>query len=70
MAGVHQYSGHVDQGEAEMIVLPSPPDDRDILYVAQPGPWAAAVDLKPDVFEVDDQGQVVSCNRLHRRLRI
>jgi len=37
------------------------PDDRDYPYVKRPGPFIAQLDLKPDVFEIEDQGSVGSC---------
>ena len=37
------------------------PDDRDFQYIKRPGPFLAQLDLKPDVFEIEDQGSVGSC---------
>lgn len=37
------------------------PDDRDFPYVKRPGPFLAQLDLKPGVFEIENQGSVGSC---------
>ena len=41
--------------------LASFPDDRDFIYSPLAGDLPSFLDLKPDVFEVDDQKQIGSC---------
>lgn len=42
-------------------VVASVPDDRDYPYLTRQGPFAAKLDLKPNVFEVEDQLSLGSC---------
>lgn len=42
-------------------VVASIPDDRDFLYLTRQGPFPIRTDLKPEVYEVEDQGTVGSC---------
>lgn len=42
-------------------VVASIPDDRDYAYVTRQGPFAQKLDLKPNVHEVEDQGQFNFC---------
>lgn len=56
--------GYDSLGKNDMIlqnISASIPDDRDFLYVKRSGPFLAQLDLKPDVFEIEDQGSVGSC---------
>ena len=42
-------------------IAKSIPQDTDYPYISLPGLLLTAVDLKPDVFEVEDQGSIGSC---------
>ena len=42
-------------------VVASTPDDRDYIYVTRNGPFPDKCDLKPDVYEIEDQLSIGSC---------
>lgn len=42
-------------------VVASTPDDRDYIYQTRQGPFPAKCDLKPDVFEIENQLTIGSC---------
>lgn len=42
-------------------IVGSLPDDRDYPYTTLAGPFAASLDLKPEVFEIEDQLTIGSC---------
>lgn len=42
-------------------IVRSIPDERDFIYQTLPGPYAPFIDLKPKVYEVEDQLSIGSC---------
>ena len=42
-------------------IVGSIPDDRDVMYAPLSGPFPPRLDLKPEVFEIEDQLSVGSC---------